>query len=515
MPNPKLETYKNKATGDVYDYTDADAQGKLTAILDGTTIDSFSDVESALDDKADESTVEAILNGTSLDSFGDVETALADKVDVVAGKGLSTNDYDDTEKTKVAGAVQWADAEGYVGKNLVSVPPVQTIGNSTFVADKDGYVTSAQSDQRSWGYDRCNVFKALKAGSYVLRVFRKTASTEGYNGFKLYNGNTIIYENSYIEGAVDAEDIPFTLSANTTVGLFYKVGNGAYAFQITKTGVPTTPYESYVIDNSELMPLSVNNRTGAHNVCNVSLESYKKKSTHGVWNGNVYTDNGITYTLNDDMSVTLDTNGQASTEDGGFYSNYELPAGDYILSGCEDGSAGSYFLDTYESEWTNRNINYNGDTPFSFSDGSNTHVIRIFIKAGTVISNKTIKPMIRVADDKDNTYTKPAMTNQQLTEKVTVKSDSITSSFTANGDVANRLKKIGEIVFIDAAYKEVTASQWDVIATIPAGFRPKTPCRILDGFGKKSLVINVNGDIQAAESISNTYVYIHGSWVVS
>ena len=76
MPNPKLETYKNKATGTVYDYTDAAAQAALADILDGTDIDSFSDVESAL----------------------------ADKVDKVTGKGLSTNDYDNTEKAKVAGA---------------------------------------------------------------------------------------------------------------------------------------------------------------------------------------------------------------------------------------------------------------------------------------------------------------------------------------------------------------------------------------------------------------------------
>lgn len=48
MPNPKLETYKNKATNTVYDLTDADAQSKLTAILDGTDIDSFGDVETAL-----------------------------------------------------------------------------------------------------------------------------------------------------------------------------------------------------------------------------------------------------------------------------------------------------------------------------------------------------------------------------------------------------------------------------------------------------------------------------------
>ena len=94
MPNPKLETYKNKATGDVYDYTDADAQGKLTAILDGTTIESFSDVESAL----------------------------ADKVDVESGKGLSTNDYDDTEKTKVAAAFPRSEQAVLGAKNIIPYP---------------------------------------------------------------------------------------------------------------------------------------------------------------------------------------------------------------------------------------------------------------------------------------------------------------------------------------------------------------------------------------------------------
>lgn len=48
--------------------------------------------------------VSGILDGTDIDSFGDVETALGDKVDKVEGKGLSTNDYDDTEKAAVTAA---------------------------------------------------------------------------------------------------------------------------------------------------------------------------------------------------------------------------------------------------------------------------------------------------------------------------------------------------------------------------------------------------------------------------
>ena len=97
MPNLKLETYKNKATGTVYDYTDAAAQAALADILDGTDIDSFSDVE----------------------------TALATKVDKVTGKGLSTNDYDDTEKAKVAGAFPRSEQAVLGAKNLC---PVISIG---------------------------------------------------------------------------------------------------------------------------------------------------------------------------------------------------------------------------------------------------------------------------------------------------------------------------------------------------------------------------------------------------
>lgn len=119
MPNPKLETYKNKATGDVYDYTDADAQGKLTAILDGEDID----------------------------SFGDVETALDGKVDKVAGKGLSTYDYDDTEKAKVAGAFPRSEQAVLGAVNILNnIGESKSQNNVTFTVNADKSVTVVTGD---------------------------------------------------------------------------------------------------------------------------------------------------------------------------------------------------------------------------------------------------------------------------------------------------------------------------------------------------------------------------------
>lgn len=145
MPNPKLETYKNKATGTVYDYTDAAAQAALADILDGTDIDSFSDVE----------------------------TALATKVDKVTGKGLSTNDYDDTEKAKVAGAFPRSEQAVLGAKNLANLEYREMTNNSTFT-ESNGVYTIANdngtSQYPSMKIYKTSAFGAFPAGKYTLSV---------------------------------------------------------------------------------------------------------------------------------------------------------------------------------------------------------------------------------------------------------------------------------------------------------------------------------------------------------
>jgi hypothetical protein len=62
-------------------------------------------------DATAQATLEGILDGTDIDSFGDVETALATKVDKVQGKGLSSNDYDDSAKAIVDGVTTALDGK--------------------------------------------------------------------------------------------------------------------------------------------------------------------------------------------------------------------------------------------------------------------------------------------------------------------------------------------------------------------------------------------------------------------
>ena len=136
---------------------DTVARAEIVAIKDGETLDSFGDVETALDDKADSTTtytkteVDTALSAkansadvysktavdialsnkadksttytktevdTSLSNKADksttytkteVDTALGNKVDKVSSKGLSTNDYTTAEKTKLAGIAEGAE----------------------------------------------------------------------------------------------------------------------------------------------------------------------------------------------------------------------------------------------------------------------------------------------------------------------------------------------------------------------------------------------------------------------
>jgi hypothetical protein len=82
---------KISASGEVSS-EDTYAREEITAILDGTTIDSFGDVETALATKA---------NTATTYTKTEVDTALSGKVDKETGKGLSTNDYTTAEKTKL------------------------------------------------------------------------------------------------------------------------------------------------------------------------------------------------------------------------------------------------------------------------------------------------------------------------------------------------------------------------------------------------------------------------------
>ena len=129
------------------------------------------------------------------------------------------------------------------------------------------------------------------------------------------------------------------------------------------------------------------------------------------------TENGATIVANSDGTLTISTDG-ATTGVTNIFEIFDLPAGTYILNGCNGGSEQTYLMDVYENMWTNRQIAPDGDKTIVFTTNTN-HVWRMVINEGTNIPTPiTVRPMIRLASDTDTTYAPYAMTNMELTEKV-------------------------------------------------------------------------------------------------
>lgn len=147
-------------------------------------------------------------------------------------------------------------------------------------------------------------------------------------------------------------------------------------------------------------------------------------------------ENGLTFTVNGDGSITVSGTASATTKFRCHYadvSDFKLGAGEYVLSGCPSGGS----LDTYRLFCQDANDIGNGST-FTLS-GETSVGIGITIVSGTVISTPlTFKPMIRDARITDNTYVPYAMTNNELTERVAANNAGTSVNITTYNSASNK-----------------------------------------------------------------------------
>jgi hypothetical protein len=138
---------------------------------------------------------------------------------------------------------------------------------------------------------------------------------------------------------------------------------------------------------------------------------------------------GITFTANNDGTVTANGTVTQSPSAAGGTSTYitGLVVGEtYVLSGLPESTALSgseAFIKLYKNDNSYSEIKTTGSKTLTFTyDGTNAKVIDFGIRTvGTVVTNAVFKPMICLKSlyDADPTYVPYAMTNRELTEKLT------------------------------------------------------------------------------------------------
>ena len=255
---------------------------------------------------------------------------------------------------------------------------------------------------------------------------------------------------------------------------------------------------------------------GAKNLLPMNLSALKSDTENtGTWTGNVYNKSNVDFTLNDDLSVTVNTSGASA--DTQLVLSFDMVAGDYKLNGCADGSGSTYWIDVYNSKWSGRQYNYNGDTDVTFT-GTTKRVFRVFVKSGATVSNKTVYPMLRLASDADDTYAPPAMTNRELTEWTTQNETAVELETGITKWTENVVCKQGKVCFMNLTISGTfTANTEVLVGTIPANYRPRQilffPLCTTSGYGYAK--VGQDGTIRVNNIPANaTNLGVFGSWLV-
>ena len=161
------------------------------------------------------------------------------------------------------------------------------------------------------------------------------------------------------------------------------------------------------------------NVLGAKNLLKLKSNIIKSINTVGSWNSNVYTHQGITFTLNEDSDgniISINVNGTSTATN----TDLILIAGDLsdyagkLLTGCPAVAKTSIRAELNGSPYTNYGSDTGSGVVIASGIGANCKIF-IRVDPSTTISNKDYYPMIRIASDPDTTFRPYAMTNLQLT----------------------------------------------------------------------------------------------------
>lgn len=313
-------------------------------------------------------------------------------------------------------SVEVAHEDDIRGVNLLNVHTQKIVdGDNTYAynADSKGYVSStAVSDTRSWSYAKANEYLTLKAGTYKVRIYQKTARTSGYIGFCILdeNDNRLLdrTNQSGWDNAI-AVDQTFTLESDMKVGVEYKLGNGAFAFEIKKANIDDSMYHQH---NDSAIQNQLNDQAS------VGVKNLLKPS----YTGTITLSNGGICTFGKDGIAVISKSAVSTNDSYQKIMEITLPKGGYLLSGCNGGSATSYelILRVRNADNTNDEISAyvkDGETSKFYvpEDGRVVRLYIAFYKNG-VFSDVALNPMIRMDSDPDGTFKSFAYTNRQLTE---------------------------------------------------------------------------------------------------
>lgn len=134
------------------------------------------------------------------------------------------------------------------------------------------------------------------------------------------------------------------------------------------------------------------------NLLETTLANYKALNGGYTWNNNVATaPAGATFTVNDDGSININTDGAVTSGVGFYITPYpwnKFTGGSYILSSGGAALTSTFKLTVEAPAGTNNNLENSGEKSIDCGNSISIANARIWIAQGTTVSNVTIKPQL-------------------------------------------------------------------------------------------------------------------------
>ena len=388
-----------------------------------------------------------------------ISIELDKKVDKVAGKGLSTNDYTDAEKTKLAGLSNYDDTaikarvstiEGEIpsaaspSNKLVDTSTLRSAVTATsdLIKDTTGWIGKNQFNGKSatktaqgvtWtvnesdnnivtvsgtptGFEAftADSKKVLPVGDYVLSGISDMVNVV-YNAVFLYKGNTQVRD-LHIQDNNAPRTFSILQSDNyDTIRVQLKRQTNGVACSGTGKIMITTPeqyalnpsYEPYhgavdevKADKTDVISL-MNDTVGwvGGNILPIKLSEVKELNTSGIWSGNIYTINSVTFTFIEvnGYITEITVNGTPTSDISLFVTKpFSISAGRYVLTSNYIASNNFDFQlyhKTDSSDFDTPSIYTRADRMEGDLVDGNYHA-RIHVGKNYAVNNVVLKPML-------------------------------------------------------------------------------------------------------------------------
>lgn len=346
--------------------------------------------------------------------------------------------YAKTNQQLTTDSVDWDNGKISVKKNYLSLKhlrPNQTYTHSgiTYTYNGDGTITAngtATSD--SYWYFITGLWIYIPNGQYVLNGSIGGSNNTYQLRLNYYNTSGTIVE---APTSRDGDSGILTLNSSRT-GDLLKINSYIFVYSgqvldnvvfkpmLRALSVIDNSFVEYVPSNNELLSYNDNTMLGAKNWLPCDLSYMRIVNTTGTsWSNNVYTINGVTFTINADGTITA--NGTATGGRADIYLRYNntksglLANTLYTLTGCPSGgSSTKYCMQFWNNSAQTGDNDFGNGCNFYLPSASNQVTILARVCENQTASNLTFKPMIRLATDVDATYTPYTPSNRDLFAKI-------------------------------------------------------------------------------------------------